>query len=573
MMQDDRLRRFHAGHDMVKFFYGAVRQIPEKILDAILDAGISVTLVGERPLLAYRDVRSHQSLHTGRTRRTIYMPEQVLEQSFNRGYDYWALSEVIIQEAWPLLDYILILELARRVQVKMRQVNLPGVSFIKDTLRELNKHLNDPSARLRDEGRYDVDPKDDEFMLFYGTYSSYFYGWDRSILEVDPYDLADEIFDEGLERQWAAWKADNITHTYNYPTYFQLDRDIVHSAAYELAGKYGQPLAPTTVEEVLHDLGDVARFRVGRQVKTEPLLDQLIDFGAPGILALAEACARERITRKATLTADYFDGYEILPRFRQKLQDWSSDLPPDLGVGRILDRLGDHLAMSSIRAELESFRQLPVTVQAEWCMHMRETVFQLIGVFGPRLNDVEKDQMLATPNYYTPAQRVQTWFGVAEKFLPEDEADERSQYLVQILRELGRHPQFHSLFLEQVRQLSATPDLDFGANQRDQVAQLADMIPDQAYRFSSDPQALNRRIDEFRRLLTDDPDSGELLVLAAAIFLRLDDAPNYTELVSTVAGFGPSVRPALEQIVEAIAPRDERRTVIRQVAERLLQSS
>ena len=81
---------------------------------------------------------------------------------------------------------------------------------------------------------------------------------------------------------WPAWKIDAITHTFNYPTYFQLDRDIVHPATYELAAKYGQPLAPTTVGEVTHDLGDVARFRVSRQVKTEPLLDQLINFGAPG---------------------------------------------------------------------------------------------------------------------------------------------------------------------------------------------------------------------------------------------------------------------------------------------------
>jgi hypothetical protein len=34
-----------------------------------------------------------------------------------------------------------------------RQVHLLGISFIKDTLRELNKHLKDPFERLRAEGR------------------------------------------------------------------------------------------------------------------------------------------------------------------------------------------------------------------------------------------------------------------------------------------------------------------------------------------------------------------------------------------------------------------------------------
>jgi hypothetical protein len=65
LMEDDSLTRFHAGHDMVKFFYGAIRQIPEVILDGILAAGISVTLVQQRDLLAFRNVRAHQSFHTG----------------------------------------------------------------------------------------------------------------------------------------------------------------------------------------------------------------------------------------------------------------------------------------------------------------------------------------------------------------------------------------------------------------------------------------------------------------------------------------------------------------------------
>ena len=31
LMEDDSLPRLHAGHDMVKFFYGAIRQIPEGV--------------------------------------------------------------------------------------------------------------------------------------------------------------------------------------------------------------------------------------------------------------------------------------------------------------------------------------------------------------------------------------------------------------------------------------------------------------------------------------------------------------------------------------------------------------
>ena len=45
IMPDEKLPRFHAGHDMVKFFYSAVRQLPPYLVDALLDHKISVTLV------------------------------------------------------------------------------------------------------------------------------------------------------------------------------------------------------------------------------------------------------------------------------------------------------------------------------------------------------------------------------------------------------------------------------------------------------------------------------------------------------------------------------------------------
>ena len=45
LMTDDKLPRYHAGHDVVKFFYGAIRQLPESYVDALLHWGISVTMV------------------------------------------------------------------------------------------------------------------------------------------------------------------------------------------------------------------------------------------------------------------------------------------------------------------------------------------------------------------------------------------------------------------------------------------------------------------------------------------------------------------------------------------------
>ena len=68
LLADEKLDRFQAGHDLVKFFYGGIRQLPEYLVDALLVRGISVTLVKSDDLLVFRHVREHQSFHTGRTR-------------------------------------------------------------------------------------------------------------------------------------------------------------------------------------------------------------------------------------------------------------------------------------------------------------------------------------------------------------------------------------------------------------------------------------------------------------------------------------------------------------------------
>ena len=580
LMEDETLPRFHAGHDLVKFFYGAIRQIPDVILDGILGAGISVTLVRQRELLAYKDVRAHQSFHTGRTRRTIYMPEHVLQAAFNAGYDYWALAEVIIKEAYPLLDYVLILEFVRRMQVRMHQVLLPGISFIKDTLRELNGHLKDPAARLRAEGRQTLDPKEDEFGEFYGHYAEHFKSWDQSLCERDAYDVADEIFNEATERRWAEWKVDHITHTFSYPTLFQLDRDIVHPAAYEQAGKQGQPTEPVTVDDLLHDLGDLARFRVGRQVKTEPLLDRLIDLGAPGILGFAHLVAKERAFGHRVVTENYYDGYDAVLRFRQKLQDLSSDVPPDLGVGKTFDNLLVPLVVAESRAQLERFRALTDLEGGEWLLFLRQFLFELIGACKPYMEDAEKELMLTTPSYYSSSQQAAAWIDVAEGLLPEGEQEGESRTVARILQQLRRHPQYHSLFLEQARELLSAADLSFGDDLRGELTQLAELIPDPAYRYSSEPQAVLHRVDQLQRLRADDPDSLEMYKLLAGIFVRLDLSDNYIDLIGHVRCFlekrddvRDQIRAVLAEILLASSDRDARRAAIRQTTMDLLQEN
>ena len=282
------------------------------MLNAVLDRGISVTLVKDTDLLVFHDVWRHQSTHAGRTRKTVYLPDKVIQSAFEKGYDYWALGEVIIQEAWALLDYLLILDLVRYSQRELHRRQMLGPSFIKDTLHRCNLHRSD-----------NADNAENEYAVFYRHYHEVFFSWDRAILERDPYELADEIYDEQQERVWAEIKVDSITHAYRFPTYFNLDRDIVHGAVYELAE---------------------ARFKVSRQIKMDALMDKLLDQGGPGLKGLVEAIARERATSRGYISENQSDGYDAIDAFRNKLQHHSNSPTagmPGRGANDFDDLLGN----------------------------------------------------------------------------------------------------------------------------------------------------------------------------------------------------------------------------------------
>ena len=107
--------------------------------------------------------REHQAFHTGRTRKTIYVPRLAIEVASQKGYDYWALSEVIIEESWALLDYLLILELVRRCQQHLHERYTLGNAYVRKTLERLNHH------------RKQGEERDNEFQLFFDHYKSEFF--------------------------------------------------------------------------------------------------------------------------------------------------------------------------------------------------------------------------------------------------------------------------------------------------------------------------------------------------------------------------------------------------------------
>ena len=106
-----------------------------------------------------------------------------------KGYEYLAISEVIIEESWALLDYLLILELIRRCQQHLHEHFTLGHAFVRGTLERLNRHR-----------KVNENTRDNEFQIFFDFYKADLFRFDRSLLERDPYDLADEIYDEEQER-------------------------------------------------------------------------------------------------------------------------------------------------------------------------------------------------------------------------------------------------------------------------------------------------------------------------------------------------------------------------------------
>ena len=184
------------------------------------------------------------------------------------------------------------------------------------------------------------------------------------------------------------------------------------------------------------------------------------------------------------VTEYLFDGYDPVLRFREKLQAFSSDLPPDLGVGGIFDQLVASLMVATAHKQIDHYRELGNLDGGDGRHFLRAFVFQLIGANRPYMSGAEKELMLATPVYYTPTQEVAAWLEVAELLLPETSEEGENSILVQILRHLQRHPQYHGLLLEQARELSES-SLSFGDDLSGQVARLADLVPDPAYRHTS----------------------------------------------------------------------------------------
>ena len=151
-------------------------------------------------------------------------------------------------------------------------------------------------------------------------------------------------------------------------------------------------------------------------------------------------------------------------------------------------------------------------------------------------------------------------------------ADSETYYLIgQLLEKLDRHPRYREVYVPQYEQLTGGEQLVLGEDIRPQIEALAKLIPDKPLRLSSDPQRLRARLHRFEQLCEENPNSTELLVLLAGIFLRLDRSDNYDQLVGKEKGLAEHAWPVCAKIVGQIGEKDRVRVDILRAARGLLQ--
>ena len=98
--------------------------------------------------------------------------------------------------------------------------------------------------------------------------------------------------------------------------------------------------------------------------------------------------------------------------------------------------------------------------------------------------------LVATAAHASAGARIAQWADTAEFLLADRDASEGADLVLVLLEKLDLHPLFHTLLLEQARDLSGAVQLSFGLPTRDLVAQLLGGMPPRPYRLSSDPQTV-----------------------------------------------------------------------------------
>ncbi|MEE2657201.1 MAG: hypothetical protein VX733_01775 [Candidatus Latescibacterota bacterium] len=560
---DRRLHKLHAAEPLVLFFWKVLHKVPRHLREALIEGPISITLVRGDALLCFRDVRHHQAVHIGRRRRTIYLPEILLYQAEEKGYDHWAIAEGVIYAAWMLLDYLLLVDVLTAFGERANECELPraevddenglrrprwtGLRLSEPLLRRLTedhkRHRRSHPERIKSEV--------EEFIKGYRSRLIRVEG--GNALSREPYEIARNLFDTELESRWAQAKMERIADVFDYPRMFQFDRDIIHGAARKLAQRKGHNVEAHSFEDALHDYRDALRFdphpvktEFGRSIVPKPravILTTIVDLGVDGLRGFFDAYRRG--------VPEAQDLVHPLWMYLCSLSSDPAGVFARVGKCRALVRHGGEDGEDLCPALKPLDRHLVgILIRLDRLPRYRKVAQQLV-----RLGDAPRDELLEVIGNYGLAD-ADEWATFKMK----------KQAIVscacEVLDGLDGGASEHRGPADMSRRRRIHEDGD-----------LKRLLEDSPHRLTSDPSAVLMYVRSYRRTLSEfgaaDPDTNFLL---ACVLIRLDKSDRYSEFLEWLSPLGPPAISALYGVLEQIPDRDERRRLILKEARRILGS-
>ncbi|MFH1571254.1 MAG: hypothetical protein ABIL09_24915, partial [Gemmatimonadota bacterium] len=530
--EDERLPKLHAGEPLVLFVWKVLKKLPDTLRAAIIDGPLSLTLVRDDTLLCFRDYRHHQAVHIGRRRRTIYLPEVLLHQAEEAGYDYWAVAEGVVFAAWMLLDYLLLVDVLRAYGAQTRPaVRRLSEPYLRSLVERHNRHRRQHPETVRCEVH--------EFVQGYRR--TLFGIGPINVLSNEPFEAARRVFDSHQELRWARDKMERVADVFGYPRMFLFDRDIIHGAARQLARRRGQSLAPACFEDALHDFRDAARFDRAplmtsfcKGIVPKPratFLQEVVRLGLDGLRGFFAAYRRGE--------PEALDLVHPLWMYLCSLSSDPAGVFARVGKCRDLGRRGggadavEPLAGILIRLDRAPLYREYVQQVAEMGETARPELMHVIGQHG--LADEDE--------WATFKMKKQAIVACACEAMDRMDG-EGGQSTARALVERRRvHDD------EAIQQLLA----------------------DNPHRHTSDPSGVLMYVRSYRRTLAQygaaDPDTNFLL---ASVLIRMDRSAGYGELLKRIPVLGPPAISALYDVLDQIPERDEKRRPVLDQARRLL---
>lgn len=560
---DVRLPRLHAADPSVLFFWRVLKKVPPQLREALVSGPISLTLVRGDTLLHYRDVRHHQAVHIGRRRRTIYLPQLLLQQAEEKGYNHWSIAEGVIFAAWMLLDYLLLVDIVtdfgarRRPHGRQRNGNGNGHAH-GGSLRlsePLLRHLVLEHNRHR---RVHPEASKSETEEFVNGYrSALIQVQDVNIWTREPWEIARDMFDAERETRWATSKMQRIADVFDFPRMFLFDRDIIHGAAHELAQRKGQVVEPASFADALHDYRDALRFdpqplmtEFCRGIVPKPravFLESVLELGAPSLRGFFVA---------------YRDGVEEAHELIHALWAYLVSLSSD--PAGVYARFGKCRAL----CRPPGARIAGSTVQETSLLAETSELDRLLAGILVRL-DRRPDYRKATASLVDLGESIREELLEVVSHHGLDDTDEWATFKI-------KKQAIVSCACELLDRLD-------GGDTEEGVAQLAERrrvhededlqstLDDNPHRLTSDPSAVLMLVRSYRRTLKEfGPSDPDVNCQLASILVRLDLSSRYDDLLSRIARLGPPAISALYDVLEQIPERDEKRRVILHRARQLL---